>query len=464
MLLKDKFNDPKNVNVDVFVELANNLLHAELTSGSTLMEVIRAALECNDTIAFITEGGHSRSLQMRNREGLKDYVSSVLPQTSEDSIAALGKETPLVITNNELSVSKEEENENSDRPITKVEMMKYLMIIDHYKLPYNIIDFIHNKEYRQDSIKKGELYQHLKTFGNVAEKESNKFSEYWERISGLKILLKKPNDNKKKAKEMVKYMKLMKHYKIECNLSEFVFNKYYREEMMKNIDTNNVKSTKITKEKKVDDKLDYDFTSESDDEKYDKNEFLEQIELQLDEEDEYDNEEIVDEDDNDGDVINKSITALDKEVPPVISNNELNVTEKSEGDTQKQLKQLLKHVFIILYYKLDINANKFITDGSYREEMIKGESFKEHLKKFDEEEKVEIFDYEYVNGKFNIKYKGVLSGKGNSNNNIIKDSITTVAEETPAVINNELKVTESKVKVKKEKKKKEPKEEKKEKK
>jgi hypothetical protein len=203
MLLRDKFNDANDVNVDVFVQWANNLLHAELTSNSTLMEVIRIALECSDTIAYITEGGHSRSLQMKNREGLKDYVSSVLPQTSENSIAALGKETPLVINNNELSVSKEKENENTNRPITKIEMIKYLMIIDHYNLPYGIDDFIRNKKYRQDSIMQGGLYQHLKTFvkENVAEKESNKFSEYWRKISGLKSLLKKPNDNKKKRRK-----------------------------------------------------------------------------------------------------------------------------------------------------------------------------------------------------------------------------------------------------------------------
>jgi hypothetical protein len=79
MLLKDKFNNPNYVNVDVFVQLANKLLHAELTGDSTLMEVIRSALECSDTIAYITEGGHSRSLQMRNRTGLKDYVPSVFP-------------------------------------------------------------------------------------------------------------------------------------------------------------------------------------------------------------------------------------------------------------------------------------------------------------------------------------------------------------------------------------------------
>jgi hypothetical protein len=335
MLLKDKFDDPKNVNVDVFVQLANELLHAELTSDSTLMEVIKSAFECSDTIAYITEGGHSRSLQMKNIEGLKDYVSSVFPQASENLIAVLGKETPLIINDNELSVSKEKVEVSSDRLITKMEMMKYLMIIDNYKLPYRIDDFIYNKKYRQESIKQGELYQYLKTFAkeNIAEKESNKFNEYWGKISGLKTLLKKANDNKKKAKEMVKYMKLMKHYKIECDLSEFIFNKYYREEMMKNIDIGNVTTTKITKEKKVDDELDYDLDSESDDEeKYDKEEILKQIEEELDMEDEDDNEEIDDEDDNDDNVINKSITALDKDIPSVIKDNELSVTAKSEGE------------------------------------------------------------------------------------------------------------------------------------
>jgi hypothetical protein len=131
----------------------------------------------------------------------------------------------------------------------------------------------------------------------------------------------------------------MKHYKVEYDLTEFVFYKYYHEEIMKNVDTNNVTSTKITKEKKVDDdKLDYDLVSESDDdEKYDKEEILKNIEEQLDVEDEDDNDEIVDEDDNDGNVINKSITTLDKEIPSVISNNELSVSEKSEGEVQKQL-------------------------------------------------------------------------------------------------------------------------------
>jgi hypothetical protein len=77
MLLKDKFNNPNNVDVDVFAQLANKLLHAELTSDSTLMEVIRSALKCSDTIAYITEGGHSRSLQMRDRTGLKYSIINI---------------------------------------------------------------------------------------------------------------------------------------------------------------------------------------------------------------------------------------------------------------------------------------------------------------------------------------------------------------------------------------------------
>jgi hypothetical protein len=88
MLLKDKFNDPNDVSVDVFVQLANELLHAELTSDSTLMEVIRSAVECSDTIAYIAEGGHSRSLQMRNRTGLKDYVPPFL-EVSDNTLSQL---------------------------------------------------------------------------------------------------------------------------------------------------------------------------------------------------------------------------------------------------------------------------------------------------------------------------------------------------------------------------------------
>jgi hypothetical protein len=91
---------------------------------------------------------------------------------------------------------------------------------------------------------------------------------------------------------------------------------------------------------------------------------------------------------------------------------------------------------IILYYNLDINVDKFVNDERYMEEEMKEESFKEHLKKFDEEENVEIEGHEFIGTKLNIKYKGVLSRKGNDDNVVIKNSITTTAKEIPTVVNN----------------------------
>jgi hypothetical protein len=145
MLLKDKFTDPNDVNVDVFVQLANELLHAELTGDSTLMEVIRNALECSDTIAYITELGHSRSLQMKNRTGLKFYVPPSL-EVSDNSISVLGKEIPAVINDNELDITEEKENENS----AKVErIIKYLKVMRQLELNYNEDDKIKDKDYRE---------------------------------------------------------------------------------------------------------------------------------------------------------------------------------------------------------------------------------------------------------------------------------------------------------------------------
>jgi hypothetical protein len=62
-----------------------------------------------------------------------------------------------------------------------------------------------------------------------------------------------------------------------------------------------------------------------------------------------------------------------------------NVTEEPEGDNQTEYDRMLKYLMIILYYVLNINTNKFVTD---EREKIKEESFKEHLKRFDEEEKM----------------------------------------------------------------------------
>jgi hypothetical protein len=75
------------------------------------------------------------------------------------------------------------DNVNTDRVMTKTEMMKYLMIIDYYKLPYSVDDFIYNKKYRKESIKQGGLDQYLKTFDkeNIGRLESSKLEEYGEK-------------------------------------------------------------------------------------------------------------------------------------------------------------------------------------------------------------------------------------------------------------------------------------------
>jgi hypothetical protein len=158
---------------------------------------------------------------------------------------------------------------------------------------------------------------------DIGKKEYSKYNKYEEKMSGLKTLPKKVNENQRRPEEMVKYLKLMKHYKIDCDLSEFIHNKYYREDMMNKLDTNNIVTTKITKEKKVDDELDYELVSESDGEGiFEEEEIEEEIEADLDAEDEKDDEEIDDEHDNDVNVIKKSIAALDKEVPLIINDNE----------------------------------------------------------------------------------------------------------------------------------------------
>jgi hypothetical protein len=84
--LKDKFNDSNGVSVDRFLQHANEVLHANLTGDSTLMDVMRMALKSGDMIAYTTKNNHSMSLQMWNRVGLKDYVppeKNVIPPSPE---------------------------------------------------------------------------------------------------------------------------------------------------------------------------------------------------------------------------------------------------------------------------------------------------------------------------------------------------------------------------------------------
>jgi hypothetical protein len=109
--LNDKFNNNRSVSVERFVQNGNEVLYARLTGDLTLIDVMRIALRLSDTIAYITQNQHSRSIQMYNRNELKDYVppeKNVIPpspEVCENSIAALGKEISPVVNNNELNIT-----------------------------------------------------------------------------------------------------------------------------------------------------------------------------------------------------------------------------------------------------------------------------------------------------------------------------------------------------------------------
>jgi hypothetical protein len=221
-------------------------------------------------------------------------------------------------------------------------------------------------------------------------------------------------------------MKIIEYYNINFDSDEYMHDKSYCEKMIKYVDDNLLQ--KFNKEKHR--RFEMELTNEIDEDEIQAMLDAENVEEQ--EEDDSndennninDEEQIDDEDDANG-----------------------NVTEEPEGNNQTEYDRMLKYLMIILYYNLDINTNKFVTDESYREEKIKEESFKEHLKKFDDEEKnVEIEGHAYIDNKLQIKFKGDLSSKGNDDNIVIKNSIATAAEEIPVVVNdNELKVTESKL-------------------
>jgi hypothetical protein len=121
------------------------------------------------------------------------------------------------------------------------------------------------------------------------------------------------------------------------------------------------------------------------------------------------------------------------------------IGEEPEGEEQKKFKQMLKYVLIIQYYKLPINEYKFVSDESYLEEYVNQTDFKECLKKFDEEENVEIEGYEFINNKLQIKYKGKLSREYNIDfNKDINNSIA--AEGIPVVVNDkEVKVKRKRI-------------------
>jgi hypothetical protein len=263
----------------------------------------------------------------------------------------------------------------------------------------------------------------------------------------------------------------MEYFNVNYNAGDFIQNKQYREKKIKFVNDNNYLQEYDSQEHGLYEKANIFGFNEVEIQALLDAENVEEQEKNA------DNKSITKE--KNDDVIANSITATAKEIPAVINDNELsvskekvnqiddeddangNVTEEVESDDLKKLKQLLKHLLIIQYYKLPINQYRFIFDEPYQEEIIKEESFKEHLKKFDEEENIEVYDYEFIGkeGKeLKIKYKGQLSREYKNNDIVINNSIEAVAEEIPVVVNdNEVKVTESKDKIKKEKKKKEEK-------
>jgi predicted RNA-binding protein len=117
-----------------------------------------------------------------------------------------------------LSVTKEKVKVNTDSVMTKTEMMKYLAIIDYYKFPYSVDDFIHDKNYRKESMKKRVFDEYLKKYdyeNMVKHLDGGKFGEYIKKMIDLKTLPKKVNDNKRKVEKIIKYLKVIRQFKIE---------------------------------------------------------------------------------------------------------------------------------------------------------------------------------------------------------------------------------------------------------
>jgi hypothetical protein len=125
--------------------------------------------------------------------------------------------------------------------MTKMEMMKYLAIIDYYKLPYSVDDFIHDKNYRKESMKKRVFDEYLKKFDHenmLKHLGCDKFHENTDKMLDLKTL-PKVNDIKRTVEEIIKYLKVMRQLQIDYDEDLYMWDKDYREKMMKYVDDNN---------------------------------------------------------------------------------------------------------------------------------------------------------------------------------------------------------------------------------
>jgi hypothetical protein len=279
--LKDKFSN--DVNINDFLQYANDVLHMNITADTPAIEVMKIALRSGDTIAYTTEGRHSKSLQMQDRRGLKDYVPP-FSEVNDKSIKALDKEIPAVINDNELNITKEKVSVNSAK-VNRI--LKYLKLMRQFKLTHDEDEYIKNKDYREASIMEVDGENYMKRYKDYKDADEEQIRE-----------------------------------KIE-------------------------KQVKIEEEKEKKDKLN-------------------------------------------ANVIVDSITAIAKEVPSVISDNELNIIkEKVKVNKPKKntkslmtVDDLLLCVKLMDYFNLAFNSYDFIHDKQYREKRIKYINDKNLLQKY----------------------------------------------------------------------------------
>jgi hypothetical protein len=266
--LKHKLNNSDVYIVNQFVQDINEKINTNFTGDTPVIDVMRVALESSNTIAYITEGDHSRSLQMKNRSGLKDYIPPYL-----------GKEKPMVINDNTLDITKEKVNENSAKD---ERIIKYLKVMRDLKLSYNENDYINDKDYREatmmnvDNENYMKRYQHLKDVDKKTKekiKKQVKIEEEQEKkdkvndnvISNsiiamskevpsviddneLGVTKEKVNVNKPKKRitispmtvdKFLEYMRVMEYYKVIYDEDRFIHDKEYRKGKMKFVDDNN---------------------------------------------------------------------------------------------------------------------------------------------------------------------------------------------------------------------------------
>jgi hypothetical protein len=377
-ILKDKLNNDIHT-VEDFIQHINVVLKTDFTGDTMLKDVMRAALESSDTIAYITQNGHSKSLQMKNRSGLKDYVSKSL-KIGCDSIS-LVEGAVDVINDNELNITMDKENEKS----AKVErIFKYLKLMRQFKVPSHEDEYIKDKEYREALIMDVEGENYMKRYKDYKDVDDEQIKERIKKQvemeeerekkdkvndnviadsiiamskevpsvindNELSIIKKKVKVNKPKKRitrslmtvdKLLKYIRAMEYYKIYYDEERFIHDKQYREEGMKFVDDNNYLQ-KYNKEKHR--------------KRGEVTEFRNKDEIQA---------------------VLDAKNVEEQEVDVEDDEEQIDDEDDEDPEDEKNFKQILKHLLIIQYYRLPVNQFKFIFNPSYQEEIIKEETLK----------------------------------------------------------------------------------------